>query len=223
MDASALNSLLNAAKQGLTLETVIVFVLVVLPIIKKIVDFWKEWQKNRLSEITEAVQCEHIEDITKAHLQKTLATEHFARATGVRWGKELRETVIRFCNDSQDLISFDQCKIAREFLAVHENKLVIKIPFKNKGLRWYSIICCCIAFTVFYLSVFDAFQLLTQADFAALKPLGVALASVFYATLAFSEGISPMICAKKITKQLALQEEKEKAQAKSELPANKAA
>ena len=108
---------------------------------KKIVDYYGEHKKSKINAIIEALKCEYVDGSTKAHLEESLATEHFRISTGIKLEKEFREALIKAHKETKGELSFKHFKRALPNLEYSAKKLHIKISWLDKIFCIINWIC----------------------------------------------------------------------------------
>lgn len=108
---------------------------------KKIVDYYSEHKKSKIKTISEALQCEYMDDFTKNHLEESLATEHFRLSTGIKLEKEFRQALIKAHKETNGELSFKHFKRALPNIEYSEAKLHIKISWLDKVFCIVNWIC----------------------------------------------------------------------------------
>lgn len=122
-----MNKLIELINGGDYLLVVLVVLGAVVFNFRAIVDFFEERNKARISKLTEALQCEHLSELTKIHLQEELATEHFKRSTGIRAEKQLRDALIKVHKNTNGELRFEHFKRAIRYLSFKDNQLTVHI------------------------------------------------------------------------------------------------
>ena len=118
-----LYSLSDSLSKGNYLVGAVIVIVALIFNIQKIVGFFEERKKAKISKLTEALKCEHIQGVTKTFLEEELANEHFKLSTGIRLEKKFREALIQVYTNSKSGLSF-----------IHYKRSLPQIVFKNTDL-----------------------------------------------------------------------------------------
>jgi len=95
--------------------------------VKNILLFLDERKKVKISQLLDALQCEHIQGTTKSYLEEELANEHFKIVTGIYLEKEYREAILLAHKKAKGELAFRHFKRALPHLHYKDGVLSIKI------------------------------------------------------------------------------------------------
>lgn len=135
-----MNRIIELINKGDYLLVILVVIGAIIFNFRAIIDFFDERNKAKLSKLSDALQCEHLSVLTKAHLQEELATEHFRRTTGIRAEKLLRDALIEAHKNTNGELRFVHFKRALPYVQYQGKKLRIKITKIEKLLFIYNFI-----------------------------------------------------------------------------------
>jgi len=108
---------------------------------KQFFDYYGEHKKSKINAISEALKCEYVDGLTKAHLEESLATEHFRISTGIKIEKEFQEALLKAHKETKGELSFRHFKRALSKIEYEGEKLHIKISWVDKSFCIINWIC----------------------------------------------------------------------------------
>ncbi len=133
-----LEKIIESLNNGNILVAVLIAFIALIFNYKKLVHFFDERKKTRVLVLTETLECQYINGLTKSHIEDELATEQFKLATGIRLEKEFREAVIQAHQKTNGELSFPHFKRALPYLFYEKSALKIKISkFEIIGF-WFN-------------------------------------------------------------------------------------
>jgi hypothetical protein len=167
---------------------------------RKIIEAVRDQKNVKISILSQALECESIEGLTRTHLINELATEQFKLSTGIRLEKEFREAIIKCHGSSNGELDFFHFKRALPLIRFENAKLLVKINGGDIFGYWVNLIFGC--FMAFF-GLIIIFVLPSQivnisfTQFIFIFALGVIVFSIglFMVSL-----ISPVNSAKRVKK-----------------------
>ena len=121
----------------------VAFLVVVIAFIfhyKKIVDFFEERRRAKISRLLEARNCEYLSELAKERIQEELATEYFKLATGVRLEKNAREILLRTAARCSENVDFVHFKRAIPHMRFSGKRLKVEISKYAVVGHWFNLI-----------------------------------------------------------------------------------
>lgn len=122
----------ESLSNGDFLLSTIIMILIFIANSKTIVKFLENRKKARVTNLIEALKCDHITGLTKSHLEEELAAEHFKLSTGIRLEKEFREELIKAYHDANGQVRFDHYKRALPHMTYIDNILSVRVTWFDK-------------------------------------------------------------------------------------------
>lgn len=135
-----LDKLIDSLSNGNILLAAVIAVVALIFNYKKIMEFIDERKKARIVKLIEALECEHIQGLTKCHLEEELATEHFKMTTGIEAEKEFREAIIQAHRNTNGALNFIQFKRALPHLFYKDSNLSVRITKFEWVGYWFNLI-----------------------------------------------------------------------------------
>ena len=114
---------------------------------KSIVDFIEKRRKSKVINISNALECKYIDELTegltKEHLKNELINEHFYLSTGISVEKELREAILKAYHDAKGKLSFTHYRRALRYLSFlgcekDGLSLKVKLTSSDKYVNWLA-------------------------------------------------------------------------------------
>ena len=107
---------------------------------KKIVEFVDERRKARINRLTEALKCEHVNGLTKMHLEEELAKEHFKTIMGISLERDFREAIIQAHRDAKGELEFAHFRRALPHLRYMASNLSVRISWFEHLGYWFNLV-----------------------------------------------------------------------------------
>ncbi len=135
-----LDKLIDNLSNGNLLFAAVIVVIALIFNFKKVVDFFEDRRKAKIAKLIDALKCEYIQGLTRAHLEEELATEHFKLATGIRLEKEFRDAVIAAHKSTKGELGFVHFKRALPHLYFENSELSVQISIFEKLSYCFNLI-----------------------------------------------------------------------------------
>ena len=108
---------------------------------KRIYEPFRDYQEDKVKRISDALECDYVEPLTKEFLGEELATLHCRRAVGLGVRRELREAIINKHKSTEALLGFYHFRSALPHLYLENSALKVNITKKQKReYRFLSLI-----------------------------------------------------------------------------------
>ena len=108
--------------------------------IPKIKEFIDSIKKQRINNITEAMQTKQLSEVTTKFLSEKLETEYFYLITGIYAEKPLRDKIIVTHQNANGKLRFKMIEKGFEHLEIENNELTVKFSPLDKIYYLYNFI-----------------------------------------------------------------------------------
>ena len=120
---------------------------------KQIIEFFDGRKKLKIEKFTNALKCEQLTGLTRAHIENELVNEHFRQATGLGVEKEFRGAILKLHNQMQGEVSFSHFRRALSHLYLENQTIVVRLTKLSLFSFWYNTAAGAILLAIGFFSI----------------------------------------------------------------------
>ena len=135
-----------------------------LPYLPNIPEFIEKRKNAKIKLLSDALECEHIEELMREHLESELSTRHFHLATGINAEKDVREAILHTIDAASGELKLNHFKHAFSFLTLKGSTLSLHVPRFEKFFYRVSKVIRFMSFGMLLFTIFFAILSILVAD-----------------------------------------------------------
>jgi len=118
----------------------VIVAMALIPYWIKVLKYFESCENARISDLTKALKCGLVKDLSKNHLEGELATAHFKRCTGIRLENEPREMLLQLYKDNKEKLKFPQLKRALPYIVFSDDGISIHVSAMERIFYWSNLL-----------------------------------------------------------------------------------